>query len=228
MSDKFHKFYGFEAPSAKMNNPPYLTYHATLSAGEQSTTPASMFNQGYVEWYWVALGLVVPIFLGTLFCILDHLRRRQSKSSNSSEQRIESMCERNKYVPPSYEDVIPNNIVIDSLPDLRVMSNDRATLLPRPGVTNQSPQITAVPSPELQSQLSTETDTTSISTVEDQVDNTNSLYTSSTVLLAYATIEHETTYSTDSIDDSSAIPEEPPSYEDHAKYEVFGSQMQLV
>lgn len=229
MSERFRKFYGFQAHTSTMNNPPHHAHQFTLPVNDRTTSPSTMFSQGYVEWYWVALGLVVPIFLGVIFCVLDHFRRRQAKSTRNTEQRIESMCERNKYVPPSYEDVIPNNIVIDSLPDLTVASTDRINLVS--SSNNQSHTLVpAASNPDLHSQTSRDTDTTSIGSVESTINTTNSKST----VLTYVTIEQQAPDNTDSVTEVTEAVEEgafleaPPSYDDYDKYEVFGSQAYLV
>lgn len=217
MAEKYSKFDGILSPS----DPLYESY-ITLP----TTTSSTLFSQGYVEWYWVALGLVVPVFLGALFCVLDHIRRKQAKSFNSSEQRIESMCERNKYVPPNYEDVIPNNIVIDSLPDLRVESNDRITLLPHSS-SHQHLTAAGQTNEETDSQTpSSHTDTTSISTIDCHIEDEHRASTST--VFTYVSAEPHADNQSEPLSEVSLPVEAPPSYDEYDKYEVFGSKTQLV
>ena len=182
----------------------------STSSSPTSTSDDGLFAQGYVEWYWVVLGLIVPVLLGALFCLLDHFRRKKTKSKRYNESRLESMCERNKYTPPNYEDVIPNQIIIETIPDFN--SPIPALVSTVQNAEPSLPSDTMVTDPPPTSpQLSVPQDVLS----PDSYVEENELGDDSSSL------------SDDCFDDVDLATEAPPAYDDYHKYEIYGSRAQL-
>jgi len=215
------------------------SHHTTTQITSTTTvfdTNNNFLDHGYVEWYWVALGLIVPVLLGTLFCVLDHMRRKKRVSSKHNEERLESMCERNKYVPPSYDEIIPNNLVIiEPVPEFTLPPPGlQSTNIPVFTIESESTQQTAAVSsnkaaPVLPQQL----------TITAQVDNSNDCAVSvnssthltvqsPTISQAPSSVFTDNSSVFEDVDLTDAVVEAPPSYDEYHKYELFGSRVELV
>ena len=216
-------------------------HNTTTTQQNLDFTNNSFLDQGYVEWYWVALGLIVPVLLGTLFCVLDHMRRKKRVNSKHNEERLESMCERNKYTPPSYDEIIPNNqVVIEPVPEFTI---------PPPELHANHIPVFTIESEHVQQAAAAPSSTNQASaalprlTVNAHTDNSNQTDSSTSVNSSTQLTMHSpaisqapsTVYTAD--DDSSVFEdvdltdgtvEAPPSYEDYHKYELFGSRAELV
>ena len=199
----------------------YFTTRPTTTVHYNTGNPFT--NPVYVEWYWVVLGLIIPILLGTLFCILDHLRRKKSRNSRQTEQRLESMCERNKYVPPKYEEIILNNhIVIEPVPQLEL-----------PLSTTRQPVFTIEAEQPAVHYPTTSKPVTSAAQATTSTNENIHTVNSSTNLSAEYNGSHASTSKAvednllnDQVDVTTI--EEPPSYEEYHKYELYGSRAELV
>lgn len=226
------------------NTTPHMELYSSTTAHTLTTSNYDKFggdsflSTGYIEWYWVALGLIVPVLLGTLFCILDHLRRKKNiKSGRHSERRLESMCERNKYVPPKYEEIIPNNqIVIEPVPQLPVNSYPTPPIFTietevlsssstSPQEVTKSAQVT--PSTNFQpSSTPAFSDSLSINSSTNLSIGECSLPSASTSHSHDEADNHSLVKS--EIRDTELTTEAPPSYDEYHKYEIFGSRAELV
>ncbi|XP_067933959.1 uncharacterized protein [Watersipora subatra] len=199
-------------------NPKYFDIHLTSTWHVQRPTTDALspstnnaFTKTvYVEWYWVILGLIIPILLGSLFCILDHLRRKKPSSSRQTEQRLESMCERNKYVPPKYEEIISNNHII--IPPIR--------------------EVGLPPSPEMHQQVFTiEAEESAVHSIPDY----KPAVAGPPLTLDNCSIDDTLNLTSDSCKptvisnncDTEKLGE-PPSYEHYHQYELYGSRAELV
>lgn len=224
-----------------------------LSTTVISTTGNPFTNPVYVEWYWVVLGLIIPILLGSVFCILDHLRRKKGRNTRQSEQRLESMCERNKYVPPKYEEIIPNNrIVIESVPELDVapapVPNPEEHTTPVPFQTSSNSatqQAIFTVETEISEQVHSHYDKSDVGSTTLELSSHNSSILSldsfSVSSVTNLNMDYASTSNSDaniSLDSSSdqdldtlsdiVVAEAPPSYEEYHKYELYGSRAELV
>lgn len=229
MTSNFFNFnHGIDQPTMRsphshtVNTDSYSNQYYYTSTVPTSTT-STMFSQGYVEWYWVALGLVVPVLLGSLFCILDHVRRKKTIREKHTEQRLESMCERNKYVPPSYEDVIPNDIVIEPVPDY-------PTQVPPPQHNTQQElpihlPIVTISSEINQGSASLEAYQATPAVMDSYLSPRDQLTSSDAMSVTSGASSY---YNDDELDSDMDVAEAPPSYDDYHKYELYGSTTQLV
>lgn len=231
----------------------YVTTN-TLSSEIRSTTTLTdstgnpFTNPIYVEWYWVVLGLVIPIILGSVFCVLDHLRRRKGQNPRQTEQRLESMCERNKYVPPKYEEIIPNNrIVIDSVPGVQVQSRPNsvpAVHLPSPlsasVADNHTPEmVSSQPVFTVEAEASARRVSHSHTLPVPLISSNNSfsrlsldnfsVNSATNLNVDYSkdhSSSHQSTEPSEPTEHTTTL--QPPSYEEYHKYELYGSRAELV
>lgn len=212
-----------------------ITLKPSTTQRNTDFTSNSFLDHGYVEWYWVALGLIVPVLLGTLFCVLDHMRRKKKHSSKHNEERLESMCERNKYVPPSYEEIIPNNqVIIESVPEFSFANHEQQsshipvfTIETELPVNNAMPQSHHAANNGLISANQAVTDNCSAISV-DSTTNLTSQAAVSTISQSNISDYDDTSVfeDVDLVDTANVVL--PPSYDDYHKYELFGSRAELV
>ncbi|KAF6023102.1 hypothetical protein EB796_018591 [Bugula neritina] len=215
-----HNTYKLNNAHIMMNKEVSTLGHSLHSHTTTAQLTSSTFT-GYVAWYWVALGLIIPVLLGTLFCVLDHLRRKKSHSSKHTEQRLESMCERNKYIPPKYEEIISNNhpMTVEPVPDTATslqVSTDSHQSNSNTGCAiftinmddmpvcnelepDQLPPAASLPSPPV------------------------TLSTCYTERKSFNVADLHSDFEEVDLGESA-----PPSYEEYHKYELFGSQAELV
>lgn len=207
----------------------HTTTTITATSTNYNNLGNSFMNPVYVEWYWVALGLIVPVLLGSLFCVLDHMRRKKGRSPRHTEQRLESMCERNKYVPPKYEEIIPNNrIIIEPVPvhehstasqQIFTVESETASATSYEHLIEHEVAVAAAP--HILTVAASSTDNHSI----DSSTNLNLDYTG---LQMPSIKQYASSMDKPDFDNTDDATEGPPSYDEYHKYELYGSRVELV
>lgn len=132
------------------------------------------------------------------------------------------MCERNKYVPPSYEEVIPNNIVIDPVPNLQLPAPQTGTV----AASTRCSVATVMVDSERPLGTSDYSSTSSLTDGESESSVSSTTDIERDAKQSAAT-SHSHHYSSAILGGSDAT-DAPPSYDEYHKYELYGSTLQLV